>query len=162
MVDFRLSGSPDRNTIISEEWPQLASSTEFVLQAGSLCYFRTGSDCWSSAFSCSSHRNSIILGEWPELASSTVFVLKVGALCDFRTGSEWWTSACPAHLTGTPSSRRNGPNWLPAPNSSCRLDACATAAPEVTVGLPPFAAHIIATPLSRGNGPNWLPAAISS
>ena len=148
MVEFRLSGSPDRNTIIPAEWPQLASSTEFLLEVGALCFFPTGSDCWCYAFSCSSHRNTIILEEWPELASSTEFVLKVGSLCDSRTGSEWWSSACPAHVTGTPSSQRNSPNWLPAPNSSWRWEPCATSPPEVTVGVTPFPAHLIGTPLS--------------
>ena len=94
MLEFRPSGSPDRNTIIPEERPELASGSEFVL--------------------------------------------KVGALCDSRTGSECWSSARPAHLTGTPLSQRNGPNWLPAPKSSCRWEACGTCAPEVTVGFPPF------------------------
>ena len=79
---------------------------------GGLCNFFTGGGLLLRRSPCSHHRKSIIPPEWPELASSRKFARRwVGCAICLR-GVDSRCDALLVHITASPLSHPNGPNWL--------------------------------------------------
>ena len=96
--------------------------------------------------------------EWPELASSREFARRwVGCATSLR-GVDSRCDALLAHLSASPLSHPNGPNWLRAGNSSEDGWAVQLLHGGWTPGSDALLAHLSASPLSHPNGPNWLRA----
>ena len=83
---------------------------------GGLCNFSTGGGLSLLRSPCSPHRKSIIPPEWFELASSREFVQRWVGCATSPRGVDSRSVALPAHLTASPLSHPNGPNWLRAGN----------------------------------------------
>ena len=66
---------------------------------------------------CSPHRKSIIPPKWPDLASSREFARRWVGFSTFPRGVDSRCDALLVHLTASPLSYPNGPNWLRAGNS---------------------------------------------
>ena len=82
---------------------------------------------------------------------------KIGGLCNFSTGVDFRCDAPISHLSASPLSHPNGPNWLRAGNSPEDGWALQLLYGGWTPG-DALLAHLTASPLSHSNGPNWLRA----